>query len=222
MSSERDTIHTSKQRTFELTNVQKGIAGQTPVILQNATDAQLEEFVDQASQQGSSVNLNIPATKENISLFFDKVFKCKRCGRCCRGDFPSAGEIQSRDAIPITDEEISRIANFLKVRPRRIKRLCKVNSQRGLSLPAPCPFYSNSPRPGCSVYSVRPLACRTYPIYSVYPIYSAAAHDIFKENLNEKPLLSIDAKCPQAREVALQILKLRRDTVQNEQHSPPG
>jgi hypothetical protein len=34
--------------------------------------------------------------------------------------------------------------------------------------------------------------------------------------------LSIDAKCPQAREVALQILKLRRDAAQSGQYNPLG
>lgn len=226
MHDEKDILKPPIWRTLEITNVQKGMAALAPEQMsttwQDATDEQLEAFIDQASQKGSSVNLNIPATQESISVFFDKVFKCKRCGRCCRGDFPSAGEIQLRDAIPILDEEISHIANFLQVRPRRIKRLCKQNSQGGLSLPCPCPFYSNTPKPGCSVYSVRPIACRTYPLYSIYPIYSAPAHDVFKEKLNEKPLLSIDAKCPQAGEVALQLFKQRREAAQSGQMNMPS
>jgi len=187
--------------------------GQMSVPLANLTDEQLEAAIDEANQEGYSVNLNIAATPEVIDSFFEKLFKCERCGRCCRGDFHGAREVQLQEGIPILDEEIIRIANLLKVRPRRIKRLCKRNSRGGLSLPYPCPFYRDAPKPNCSVYSVRPLTCRYYPLYSV------VAYEGLSEKLNGKPLLTIDAECPPAKEIALQIFKGMRNAAQSGQYN---
>jgi len=215
MSDEKDTFQPPMWRNIKTVNVQKRMAELTPeqrsVPLTNLTDEQLEAAIDEANQEGYSVNLNIPATREVIGWFFEKAFKCKRCGRCCRGDFHGAREVQLKEGIPILDEEIIRIANLLKVRPRKIKRLCKRNSRGGLSLPYPCPFYRDVPKPNCSVYSVRPLTCWFYPLYSV------VAYEGLSKKLNGKPLLSIDAECPQAKEIALQIFKGMRNAAQSGQ-----
>lgn len=218
MIDEENIFQDPKWQNIEIIDVEKRMAESTreqmPITLQNVTDEQLEVMIDEANQKGYSVNLNIPATREVINWFFEKVFRCKRCGRCCRGDFHGAREVQLKEAIPILDEEISRLANFLKVRPRKIKRLCKTNSRGGLSLPYPCPFYSATPKPNCSVYSVRPLTCRYYPLYSV------TAYKGLDERLNGKPLLSIDAECPQAKEIALQIFKWMRNAAQSGHYKP--
>jgi len=217
MTDKKDIFEAPMWENVETINVQKRMAELAPeqmsITFQNVTDEQLEAMIDEANQKGYSVNLNIPATQETINLFFEKAFRCKRCGRCCRGDFHGAREVQLKEGIPILDEEIIHIANFLKVRPRKIKRVCKRNSRGGLSLPYPCPFYRNASKTNCSVYSVRPLTCRYYPLYSV------TAYEGLSEKLDGKPLLSIDAECPQAKEIALQIFKGMRNAAQSGQYN---
>ena len=74
-------------------------------------------------------------------------FKCRRCGECCTKTF-----------VMLPDPEIYSISSFLKIRPRRVRRLL---NKEGL-LPPPCPFLKS--KNICSIYQVRPSVCRTYPI----------------------------------------------------------
>jgi len=212
MSDVKDFFQPSIWRNIEKINVQKQMAELKPehpfINLENATDEQIEAAIDEVNQRGYSLNLNIPATPKVINWFFEKLFKCERCGKCCRGELRSARE----DYILILDEEVVQIASFLKVRPRKIKKLCRRNNKGLLTLPHPCPFYRDAPNPKCSIYSVRPLTCRYYPLYSV------VAYEGLSEKLNGNPLLSIDAECPQARKAALQIFKALRNAVQSQHH----
>ena len=209
MSDEKDIFQDPAWQNVEKINVQKHLAELKPehpfIDLKNATDEQIEAAIDEVNQRGYALNLNIPATREVINWFFDEVFKCESCGKCCRGELKSARE----DFILILDSEIVQIASFLKIRPRKIKRLCRRNSKGLLTLPYPCPFYRDAPKPNCSIYSVRPLTCQYYPLYSV------VAYEGLNEKLNGNPLLSIDAECPQARNAALQIFKAMRNAVQS-------
>jgi len=209
MSDEENIFQPSIWHNIETINVQKQMAELSPehpcIDLGNATDEQLEAAIDEVNRKGHALNLNIPATREVIDWFFETLFKCDRCGKCCRGEFQSARE----DYILILDKEIIQIASFLRIRPRRIKRLCRRSSKGLLSLPYPCPFYRDAPKPSCSIYSVRPLTCQYYPLYSV------VAYEGLSEKLNGKPLLSIDAECPQARNAAMQIFRGMRKAIQN-------
>lgn len=209
MSDEKDILQSSVWRNIEKINIQKQMAElklEHPFIdLKNATDEQIEVAIDEINQRGYSLNLNIPATREVINWFFEKVFKCERCGKCCRGELKSARE----GFILILDDEVVQIASFLKIRSRKIKRLCRRDSKGLLTLPYPCPFYRDAPKPSCSIYSVRPLTC------SYYPLYSVVAYEGLNEKLNGNPLLSIDAECPQARIAAIQIFKAMRNEVQS-------
>ncbi|MBA7583112.1 hypothetical protein ES708_25050 [subsurface metagenome] len=210
MGDEKDIPQNPILRNIGKINVQKQMAELQPehpfIDLSNATDEQIEAAIDEVNQKGYSLNLNIPATPQVIDWFFEELFKCEHCGKCCRGDFQSA----RKDCIPVLEEDIIQIAGFLKVRPRKIKKLCRTNSHGGLSLPYPCPFYNDVPKPNCSVYSVRPLTCR------YFPLYSALAYEGLNEKLNDKPLLTIDAECPQAKKAALQIFRLMRNAAQNQ------
>jgi len=78
-----------------------------------------------------------------------KQFQCNRCGRCCL-------EIGN---IPLMEDEPKRIARYLGVSGRSIKKLTTLNSY-GRVFKTPCPFYED----GCSIYSVRPLACVAFPL----------------------------------------------------------
>jgi hypothetical protein len=103
-------------------------------------------------------------------------FTCSQCGNCCTG---GAGYVW------ISRAEIVRLSEFLKLPPEDVvERFCRkvdgrfslkerrtkeglydciflkeVGSDSGASA---SPF---SPRKACSIYSVRPLQCRTWPFW---------------------------------------------------------
>jgi Fe-S-cluster containining protein len=161
------------------------------------TDEEIEAAIDKANSEGKSFGIPIAATSETIAWFLNTAFACERCGRCCRGEFDSA----RGDAVFIHDEEIGRIANYLKCGARRVKKLCISNSQGTWSLPYPCHFLAGVQLPVCSVYPVRPQTCRHYPLYSI-----VEAQDVWEQKLRD-PYLSIDAECPGAKRAAMQILR---------------
>jgi Fe-S-cluster containining protein len=102
-------------------------------------------------------------------------FTCTQCGNCCTG---------APGYVWISDEEISRLAEYLKLTTDQvIERYCRKIGGR-LSLkehrsPAgqyDCIFLQEIKVPGgknrppqlkriCTVYSVRPLQCRTWPFW---------------------------------------------------------
>jgi Fe-S-cluster containining protein len=165
----------------------------------NASDADILATVDAANQQGLSINLNIRATEDNIRSILSSI-NCRRCGLCCStGTCPGVRQ----NGIPLGDAEIIEIANCLKVRARKVKRLCFVNELGSLSLPYSCPFYKSSPLPKCSIYSVRPLTCRMFPLYSI----------MGGNNINSPPMLTIDSGCPEARDFTLKRYQSMRETI---------
>ncbi len=152
----------------------------------NASDADIIATIDEANQRGLSVNLNIPGTEDNIRSILNRI-NCRRCGLCCStGTCPGVRQ----NGIPLGDIEITGIANYLRIRARKVKRLCFVNELGGYSLPYPCPFYKDSPPPKCSIYSVRPTTCRMFPLYSI----------MGDNDINSPSTLTIDSRCPEARD----------------------
>ncbi len=175
---------------------------QQPFIdIASASDSDILAIIEAANQQGLSVNLNIQANAKNIAYILSKLH-CQRCGKCCTtGTCPGVRQ----NGIPIHPLEITKIANFLKTRARKVKKLCFSNDVGGYSLPYPCPFYTQDRIPKCSIYSVRPLTCRRFPLYSIMSV-------------NRQPMLTIDADCPEAKDFALQHYRsmreaIRRDTI---------
>lgn len=75
-------------------------------------------------------------------------FRCKHCGTCCG---PIIG-----DGVSVTNVEVAQIANFLHIRKRKITR----RLQNG-NIKFPCEYLKNNK---CSIYPVRPLLCKLYPI----------------------------------------------------------
>lgn len=83
-------------------------------------------------------------------------FKCTGCGKCCTG---------APGAVWISDEEVEQISAHLKISVEEFllhyTRL--IDGKRSLIDEPPsydCVFLKNNQ---CSIYSVRPLQCRTYP-----------------------------------------------------------
>lgn len=92
-------------------------------------------------------------------------FECTQCGRCCAG--PEEGYVW------ITDDEIVTIANTLHITPeqmrsrfcRQVHNRCTIVEQRPSN---DCAFLrtDDQGRRGCSIYSVRPRQCRTWPFWA--------------------------------------------------------
>ncbi len=85
-------------------------------------------------------------------------FTCTRCGHCCTGD---------PGYVWVNAEEIAAIAAFRGVTVEEATGLYTYKTRRGRSLrdneDGDCVFYVQGE--GCSVYSVRPRQCRTWPFW---------------------------------------------------------
>jgi Fe-S-cluster containining protein len=85
-------------------------------------------------------------------------FECTGCGRCCTGP---------PGYVWVKEEEIRALAQNRRLPPEEFSRLYlrRVGSRHSL-LERPngdCIFYQEGQ--GCSVYSARPLQCRTFPFW---------------------------------------------------------
>jgi Fe-S-cluster containining protein len=87
-------------------------------------------------------------------------FHCQRCGGCCRGQ---------EGYVWVTPDEIARIAEFRKETPEAFQREHVRWVEGRLSLlekpGGDCEHFVKGA--GCSVYSVRPPQCRTWPFWPV-------------------------------------------------------
>ena len=102
-------------------------------------------------------------------------FTCQQCGNCCTG---------GPGYVWISNEEIERLAEFLKLsQTETIEKYCRrINGRLSLKEVRrgalyDCVFLTEEKvessngdrvvhtRRGCSIYSVRPLQCRTWPFW---------------------------------------------------------
>jgi Fe-S-cluster containining protein len=109
-------------------------------------------------------------------------FTCTQCGNCCTG---------GPGFVWISDEEVERLAEYLKLTAREVRsKYCRkvggrwsLNESRTRDGNYDCVFLTtieNAPRKtselapgetiplkrrGCSIYPVRPLQCRTWPFW---------------------------------------------------------
>lgn len=77
---------------------------------------------------------------------------CLECGNCCQSISPA-----------VNDKDIDRIARFLKKKPSEVLiQYFKLDEEGDYIFPSqPCPFLGADNY--CSIYKVRPKACREYP-----------------------------------------------------------
>ncbi|MFH1788025.1 MAG: YkgJ family cysteine cluster protein [Candidatus Altiarchaeota archaeon] len=100
----------------------------------------------------ASLILSIPFIVRRIVLGLNKdKFSCIMCGNCCRFAF-----------IVLTDEDISRISqagykDFAVETPSGEKKLKRVKGR--------CVFVKSDK---CSIYEVRPRACRKFPFQKLF------------------------------------------------------
>lgn len=91
-------------------------------------------------------------------------FECTQCGRCCSG--PEEGYIW------LSDDEITRISLFLGITAEQFRRTCarKVGGRYTIIEQKPsndCWFLKRDADGAkrCSIYSLRPSQCRTWPFW---------------------------------------------------------
>jgi uncharacterized protein len=85
-------------------------------------------------------------------------FTCTRCGHCCTGE---------PGYVWVTDEELRAIADYRGESLEEVRALYTRWTNRGRTLRekanGDCAFYDKAA--GCTVYSVRPPQCRTWPFW---------------------------------------------------------
>ena len=90
-------------------------------------------------------------------------FECQQCGRCCSGS--------SEGYIWVTRPEIKLIADFLKIKPEQVRQkyLRRVGLRTTVieqSNTKDCVFLQRiNGQKRCTIYSVRPSQCRTWPFW---------------------------------------------------------
>ena len=90
-----------------------------------------------------------------IHPLHDKVFECTdclKCANCCTTTGPL-----------FTDKDISRIAKHLRIKPSEfVTKYLRIDEDRDYVLQSvPCTFLAEDNY--CSIYDVRPKACREFP-----------------------------------------------------------
>ena len=100
-------------------------------------------------------NIKPKVLDKTIISVHETVFKginCLECANCCKTTSPS-----------FTDKDIQRISNFLKIKPSNLvdKYLALDEENDYVLKSVPCVFLNDNNE--CSIYKVRPKACRNYP-----------------------------------------------------------
>lgn len=100
--------------------------------------------------------MNEQSKKNKVWYHEGLCFKCTGCGKCCTG---------APGYVWISEDEIENVSSFLDL-PRDIfisQYLRRVNGKlclKEFSKTYDCVFFKNK---RCTIYSVRPTQCRTYP-----------------------------------------------------------
>lgn len=127
--------------------------GKIRKLLKNPSKFTREE-INEAVKKTLTTSRNITWMDIAIGAKHSSQF-CERCGSCCKSP------------VRLVPEDVQNIAAFLKL---PIKRFCDEYVSRtedGYSCfkyhskNEPCPFLINDKK--CTIYSVRPIVCRTYP-----------------------------------------------------------
>ena len=87
-------------------------------------------------------------------------FRCTGCGKCCTG---------GPGAVWISEDEIQQMANHLELTTGEFRLMYTRLIGTRLSLReyanGDCVFFDGKTR-GCTIYSVRPTQCQTWPFWS--------------------------------------------------------
>lgn len=121
--------------------------------------------------------LGVEATDRNAERF-DKLLKCKRCGACCSA-------VLFKTGVLLFPQEVERLSIRAGVSKRQFKDKYSYTEDGRRFLKLPCPFYKDGE---CSVYSVRPLVCREFPLNQIVP-------------KNGRMWMTVNMDCPAGKEL---------------------
>lgn len=108
---------------------------------------------------------NLDDIVQELDIKFFSKFDCLTCANCCKTLGPR-----------LFEKDIDRISKFLKITPQIfIEKYLKIDEDNDFVFQSmPCPFLESNNL--CSIYSVRPKACKDYP-------HTSQTH--FHKRLNE-------------------------------------
>ena len=114
-------------------------------------------------------------THELHESFFNE-FNCLDCANCCKTLGPR-----------LTDADIERIGRYLKMKPVDFTELYLIRDEDNdlIFRTHPCPFLQ--PDNSCTIYELRPKACRDYPHTDRKRIYQIL--DITHKNAETCPVV---------------------------------
>ena len=90
---------------------------------------------------------SIPFSLE-LALELSELINCRQCERCEK-------EV---DKVFIAQEDINKIAEHINCTAQVVRGMMHI---KGEHMIMPCPFYKD----GCSIQSVKPIACKLYPLF---------------------------------------------------------
>lgn len=120
----------------------------------------------------------IPFSLE-LALKLSELINCRHCGRCCK-------EIKR---VFVAQEDVGRIAEYINSTPEVVRDMMHIDDKEIMHMP--CPFYEN----GCSIQSVKPIACKLYPLFQ-YPDGRLAVNLECQAGIDMHNLLSREKICP--------------------------
>jgi len=130
----------------------------------------LQSFLEKLSN-------GIEITQEQVAQADQDTWKdihCLECAQCCKTFTPR-----------YTDEDITRISNFLKIEESDFKKayLLQYTNGEWVNLAVPCSFLEKDNR--CSIYAVRPTCCAGFPYHNLAAIQERP--DRLQRNLKTCP-----------------------------------
>jgi Fe-S-cluster containining protein len=111
--------------------------------------SELKVFLEEVSHMDKTmVGAAVKAEHQRVFSEMD----CLKCANCCKTTPPL-----------YTNKDVKRIAGYLKTTPKQFKRKYTIEDVNGelIGIKVPCSFLNTDYT--CSIYEVRPQACRTYP-----------------------------------------------------------
>lgn len=159
------------------------------ITLENATDEQIDELINEIAEQKNGINLNVPFTMQGVGEFFD-LFKCQNCGYCCH-DAKDMG-------IVLLPAEVEKLAIMKGMSKRQFKDDCTIIDNDRRLMKYPCVFYDKK----CTIYEDRPQACRLFPLN----VTQTAKN--FNPMMDGVALMIAHSGCPEGRRLAGEILKV--------------
>ena len=171
-----------------------------PIPNPNETDdvynAQIESCIHYHVEHDRSIPIPLRCNKATLDLV-NGMLDCKDCiSKCCRESMTLGGK---SEPIALTAEEFKRCRVTLNHNQQTALDAVAVKlTYEGIdcvNIPYPCAFYRKSE--GCSVYKIRPVVCRLFPVGYV-------------QSKEMGTLVGLNPRCPEVPAVARKLFTLWR------------